>query len=63
MRKEKGKIKKGKRVMVYAGACASGRPSPDDSVVDLSLHGRGKCLSVAEAKQRDLSAPISQQLS
>ena len=39
-RKETGK-RRLKNIKINAGACASGLPSPDDSVVDLSLHGRG----------------------
>ena len=47
----KGEGKKGKRVLGYAGACASGLPSPDDSVVDLSLHGREKCWGAVGEKR------------
>ena len=36
----KGDVKEGKKINV--GASASVLPSPDDAVVDLSLHGRGK---------------------
>ncbi len=38
---QREKMKDGDKAIIYAGACASVLPTPDDSVVDLSLHGRG----------------------
>ena len=41
VKKEETGKRRLKNIKINAGACASGQPSPDDSVVDLSLYGRG----------------------